>query len=125
MEKEKACKPCRIKEFFNRDHTPAEKGAMVAAALLTGVAVGLLLAPVTSGTIWSCLSVRTTAAIMRAAEATTAKPQRRSGRNRRRGRGIELNIETAFAAEPGLMHCAAGLEGRFFFCFCLFISCGF
>lgn len=49
MEKEKACKPCRIKEFFNRDHTPAEKGVMVATALLTGVAVGLLLAPVTSG----------------------------------------------------------------------------
>lgn len=49
MEKDQNCKPCRIKAFFNREHTPAEKGAMVAAALLAGVAVGMLLAPAASG----------------------------------------------------------------------------
>lgn len=49
MEKEKSCKPCRIKAFLEREHTPAEKGVMAAAALLTGVAVGLLLAPATGG----------------------------------------------------------------------------
>lgn len=42
-------RPCRIKAFFQREHTPAEKGAMVAAALMTGVAVGMLLAPVSGG----------------------------------------------------------------------------
>ena len=41
--------PCRIKAFFQREHTPAEKGAMVAAALLAGIAAGMLLAPVSSG----------------------------------------------------------------------------
>ncbi len=49
MEKEKTCRPCRIKAFLEREHTPAEKGVMAAAALLTGVALGLFLAPATDG----------------------------------------------------------------------------
>lgn len=47
--REAQTRPCRIKAFFQREHTPAEKGAMVAAALLAGVAVGVLLAPVSGG----------------------------------------------------------------------------
>ncbi|WP_419026046.1 hypothetical protein [Emergencia sp.] len=44
-----ACKPCKIKEFFNRQHTPIEKGLMVAAGLMTGIVIGMVISPVRGG----------------------------------------------------------------------------
>lgn len=43
------CRPCRIKEFLERQHTPFEKGLMVAASMITGVLIGLALSPVKGG----------------------------------------------------------------------------
>lgn len=43
------CGGCRIREFFQREHTPAEKVVMVAAALAAGFAAGMLLSPVKNG----------------------------------------------------------------------------
>ena len=40
-----ACKPCKIKEFFNRQHTPIEKGLMVAGGLMAGFVIVLVISP--------------------------------------------------------------------------------
>lgn len=40
------CKPCKVKEFFVRDHTTVEKGLIVGAALLTGIVVGFAISPI-------------------------------------------------------------------------------
>ena len=41
-----ACKPCKIKEFFNRQHTPIEKGLMVAGGLMAGIVIGMVISPI-------------------------------------------------------------------------------
>lgn len=43
------CKPCKIKTFLERQHTPAEKGLIIVAGVLTGVLIGLAIAPATGG----------------------------------------------------------------------------
>lgn len=42
-------KTCRIRRFFEREHTPVEKGLMIAAGFAAGLAAGLLLSPVKGG----------------------------------------------------------------------------
>ncbi|MGC2872854.1 hypothetical protein ACDL92_06185 [Ihubacter sp. mB4P-1] len=49
MSEEKACRTCRLKAFFEKEHTASEKAGMVAAALLVGLAAGILLSPVRNG----------------------------------------------------------------------------
>ena len=38
-------KPSRIRRFLEREHTPFEKGMMIAAGFVTGLAAGILLSP--------------------------------------------------------------------------------
>ena len=40
---------CKIKSFLDREHTAMEKGLMIAGGILTGLVIGLALAPVTNG----------------------------------------------------------------------------
>ncbi len=44
-----ACKPCKIKEFFNRQHTPAEKGLMVTVGVMAGIVIGMVISPIRGG----------------------------------------------------------------------------
>lgn len=43
------CRPCKIKAFFEREHTPLEKGMMVAAGVVTGIVIGLAISQVQGG----------------------------------------------------------------------------
>lgn len=40
---------CPIRKFLRRNHTPLEKGLMIAGAFATGIAIGMILAPATDG----------------------------------------------------------------------------
>lgn len=42
-------KPCKIKSFLERKHTPAEKALMISAGVLAGIAIGVVLSPIKGG----------------------------------------------------------------------------
>ncbi len=47
--KECKAKTCRLKQFLQKEHTPAEKGLLIGAAALAGAAAGILLFTVSGG----------------------------------------------------------------------------
>ena len=53
MAEEKSCKLCKaggkVKTFFKRDHTPLEKGLMVATGVFAGIVIGVALSPLKGG----------------------------------------------------------------------------
>ena len=42
-------KTCRIRNFLEREHTPLEKGIIIAAGFAAGLAAGLILSPAKGG----------------------------------------------------------------------------
>lgn len=53
MKENKECKVCKaggkVKAFFERQHTPLEKGLMVGSSILIGFVLGVLFSPIKKG----------------------------------------------------------------------------